>query len=84
MKGAIQFLTVWLTCLSGMVALQFALASYDREAGRANNRAVWHTVICSIQDSTLANRKISPEQKAEAVKFWTSLLVNKVHTKPCP
>lgn len=82
-KWVVYVLAMAVTALSIIVGLQFQDFHNSRVDARTDSRATWSAVICTIEQSELSNPKTSAAKKAQAVKFWTDILVNRVHTTPC-
>ncbi len=82
MKLMVYLNLVLALALSGIVAAEFASILQARNAARADSRATWRAVICTIEVDSL-KRPISDKQKQTVVKFWDELLIEKVHSQPC-
>lgn len=50
---------------------------------RKDNRAVWHAVICSIEQQVIHDPTIPFQKKRDFVSFYDGLLVNQVHARAC-
>ena len=69
------------------LSLMLAWSLYDRfeqtNEARRENKAVWHAVICNIEQSVIANGKTPLSDKVVFIRFYDGLLVNDVHTRGC-
>lgn len=77
---ALAVLTAFALLLSG-----WALYSRFTETNhaRADNRAVWHAVICSLERATMKQPHVPPARVRTVLVFYDKLLVEDVHAAPC-
>ncbi len=83
MRVLVYGLYAWVLALSMLSAVQFQRIAESRAKARAENRAVWHSVVCTIQAQELASSKLTQAERTRVVQFWTTLLVKRVGTTPC-
>lgn len=74
MKALVWGLLVAVCALSVAVALQFNTLAHQRRDGRAASLQTWHTVICYLEGTTLASKKVTAAQKQAAIAFWDHVL----------
>ncbi len=55
----------------------------DTNHRRAENKAVWHAVICTIEQSVNNNSNLTHTQKLLSFRFYDGLLIDQVHTNGC-
>jgi hypothetical protein len=80
---AIDFLAL----ISATALILSGWALYDRFSGtnraRADNKRVWHAVVCSIEQAVYKNKTLTITKKRDAIAFYDGLLINQVHTSGC-
>lgn len=63
----------------------WALFSRFQETDRLREESahVWRSVICTIEQSVIADDMRTLDQKRKSIEFYDNLLINSVRTFPC-
>lgn len=68
-------LLVVVVALAVVVGLQFRAIDRSRASARADNRQLWHTVVCHIEQQQLADPRTATPAKRKIVEdFWNGTL----------
>jgi hypothetical protein len=69
--------------LSGLTGWALYSRFEQTNRNRDTNAAIWHAVICSIEQQSLNDPFTSNDSKRASVKFFDGLLMDDVHTTGC-
>jgi hypothetical protein len=68
--------------LSFLMSYQFNQISASRKEARRQNLDTWHSVICTIEATVVADKTVPPAKKKFELKFYDGLLMQ-INAEPC-
>lgn len=75
-------LSIWLAACSFATAWALYTRFESGNAARADNRHIWHAVVCTVEAAELQDHPALSD-RLHIEEFWNNLLIEDVGARPC-